>query len=201
VGVPADELYALISREVMGPFCGAKKDIDLSSAPSEGDTKAPITVVEFADFRCPHCQLAAPMVHEAVKRLGNKVHFVFVPFPLQNHPQSLAAAEAILAANAQKKFRAMHDLMMHKTDGIFDDVSLLSLAQKAGLNTKRFTEDLKSGKYKESVRKLKEMGLTLGLEGTPAVFINGRPYMMDSTLLSLDDRLQMELDRADGNCN
>jgi protein-disulfide isomerase len=199
-GVPADELYALVSREVMGPFCGTQKVIDLSIAPSEGDSKAPITVVEFADFRCPHCQQAAPMVHQSIKRFGNKIHFVFVPFPLQNHPHSLAAAEAILAAHAQKKFRVMHDLMMHKTDGIFDTASLMSLAQKAGLHTKRFSEDLKTGKYKDSIRKLKEMALALGLEGTPAVFINGRPYKMDSTLLSLDDRLQMEFYRTDEDC-
>ena len=202
--VTADELMAFLSSSVMGPFCAPGKSINVSGAPSEGPPTAPVTLVEFADFRCPHCQKAAPIVHQALdhlsKRYPHKVMFVFVPFPLQNHPLSLNAAQAALAADAQGKFRPMHDALMAHPTGDFETPVLLQLAQKAGLDTKRFAKDLQDGRFLDNVRSLKDLGAQVGIESTPAFFINGRRFEFDPTLMSIEDRVEMELDRELGNC-
>jgi thiol-disulfide isomerase/thioredoxin len=93
-GANSDELLAFLSHNVMGPFCRNPVALPLTQAPQTGASDAPVTLIEFADFRCSHCRAAAPKVHAVLDSYGKKrVKFVFVPFPLQDHPSSVLAAK------------------------------------------------------------------------------------------------------------
>ena len=198
-GLDGDTILAFLSERTIGPFCGKTHTIDVSGA-LEKEIKTPvITLIEFADFRCSHCRKARHTVHQALKKYGQRVHFIFVPFPLQDHPESVLAAEAAMAANAQGKAWPMHDALFEH-QGTFDMKSLEVIARKVGLNMKTFRADMKAHRFKGKVSRLKEAGFNAGVESTPAFFVNGRPFTPDEELLTFTDRFEMELARNQASC-
>lgn len=70
-----------------------------------GSIDAPITIVEYGDYECPYTGMAYPIVKELMRQFGDKIHFVFRNFTLNDiHPHAQHAAEAAEAAAAQDKF-------------------------------------------------------------------------------------------------
>lgn len=199
-GNSSDEILGFLAERVLGPFCAKEYPLDFSALPFKGSENAAVTVIEFADFRCPHCKIEAPVVRATAKRFGKNIKFQFVPFPLRDHPQGIAAAEALLAAGAQGKFWAMHDeLFAHQELG-FGTPALLRLARKLKLNAKRFKSALDDHQYKDQIADLKQQGLEVGVIGTPSFFIDGRRFSPDSKFMTLARRLEMEFDRNIGTC-
>ncbi len=79
----------------------------------QGDPDAPITLVEYGDYECPHCAHAHPIVQRVEKHFGHRLRFVFRNFPLtQIHPHAEAAAQTAEFAATQGKFWEMHDLLL-----------------------------------------------------------------------------------------
>src|SRR5262245_51443520 len=77
-----------------------------------GPQTAPVTLVEYGDYECPHCGRAHPIVQSVRKHFGDRLRFVFRNFPLAEiHPNAEAAAEVAEFAAARKKFWDMHDLL------------------------------------------------------------------------------------------
>src|SRR5438552_3146929 len=98
-----------------------------------GPEDAPVTLVEYGDYECPHCGRAHPILRELQRRMGRKLRLVFRNFPLAElHPHARHAAEAAEAAAAQGKFWEMHDaLFEHQTR--LADTDLLRYAAALGL--------------------------------------------------------------------
>jgi protein-disulfide isomerase len=143
---------------------------------AQGPGNAPVTLVEYGDFECPHCGRAYPIVKEVRRRLGDGLRLVFRHFPLtQSHPHAERAAEATEAAAAQGEFWAMHDELFTHQDAL-DDVHLVGYAAKLGLDTDRFTSDLENGTYADRVREDVRSGIWSGVNDTPTFFINGRRH-------------------------
>ena len=60
-----------------------------------GNANAPLEMVEYGDYECPHCGRAYPIVKDIISQLGDKLKFVFRNFPLSNvHPHAVSAAVA-----------------------------------------------------------------------------------------------------------
>ena len=156
----ADTILGFLSNRVFGEYCSSPKAIPPMKVPVRGNPKAEITVIEFADFRCSHCKEEAPKVKEAIKRYGEHVKFLFVPFPLQDHPLGVAAAEALLAAGAQGRYWEMHDLLFENQENDFNQALLLSLGRKLKLNMKKFTRALTTHQYKARVMEYKPVSYT-----------------------------------------
>src|SRR6478672_2663092 len=75
-----------------------------------GASTAPLTLVEYGDYQCPHCAAADPQVRAVQKELGAKLRFVFRNFPLtEMHPAAEPAAELAESAASQGKFWEAHD--------------------------------------------------------------------------------------------
>src|SRR6202795_1462442 len=78
----------------------------------EGSEHARVTVVEYGDFECPSCKVAATTPALLLERFPNQVRFIFRHFPLvEAHPHALLAAEAAEAAGAQLKFWPLYFLL------------------------------------------------------------------------------------------
>lgn len=199
-GHTSDEILGDLSKNLLASMCHPVKNLELNDAPAVGPANAPVTVIEFADFRCAHCKQVAPDVKAALAKYGNKTRFVFMPFPLQNHPMSVAAAEAALAANAQGKFAEMSQALFAYEGVDYDDAVLLDIAKRAGLDLKRFTKDMSTHVYRDRVLALKARGTTAGIEATPTFFVNGRKFSPSPPELTVADRLAIELDRNKGTC-
>jgi protein-disulfide isomerase len=148
----------------------------------EGDPKAPVTLVEYGDYECPHCGRAYPIIKQVQRRLGKRLRFVFRNFPLAEiHPHAEHAAEAAESAGQKsaKAFWAMHDLIFeHQQDGpaALSDVGLARLAAKAGADEQTVIDDLRAGTFQERVREDFMSGVRSGVNGTPTFFINGARY-------------------------
>jgi protein-disulfide isomerase len=156
----------------------AVKTIDLGTSPSLGPAGAPITIVEFADFECPHCGMAAPILHQTIEdpEFKPKTRFVFKNYPLPSHEHADPAARASVAAQNQGKFWEMHDqLFTHQETLTNQDIE--GFAKKLNLDMDKFRADWNSNETKDRVAKDKTVGANLGVNGTPSVFINGRKFM------------------------
>jgi protein-disulfide isomerase len=142
----------------------------------QGPETAPVTLVEYGDFECPHCAAAHVIVKKVQEIMADQLRFVFRHFPLtQIHPHAEPAAEASEAAGAQGQFWEMHDVL-YENQPMLDSLHLVRFAQELGLDGTRFVRELESRIYRERVRGDFLSGVTSGVNGTPAFFINGVRY-------------------------
>ena len=140
---------------------------------AQGPADAPVTLVEYGDYECPHCGRAYPIVKEVQRRLGSKLRFVFRNFPLsESHPHAQHAAEAAEAAAAPGRFWEMHDTLYEHQQAL-DDRHLAGYAAKLGLDAKTFEQELHAHAHKARVREDFMSGVRSGVNGTPTFFING----------------------------
>jgi protein-disulfide isomerase len=141
-----------------------------------GPATAPVTLVEYGDYECPHCGHAYPIVKNVQRKLGKRLRFVFRNFPLaEAHPHARHAAEAAEAAAEQGKFWEMHDALFENQLALEDD-QLVATARRLGLDAERVAEALESGTYTQRVRDDFRSGVRSGVNGTPTFFVNGRRY-------------------------
>ncbi len=149
------------------------REIDITGRPVYGNERAPVTVVVFADFECPHCAAEAPALKQTIDQFRGRAKLVFKHFPLGGHVRARPAAEATMAAFSQGKFWEMAELCFGHQTALEDD-DLRAYARRLGLDLAKFEADLKSGAGAKIVDADRADGEKLEITGTPAVFINGR---------------------------
>jgi protein-disulfide isomerase len=147
--------------------------VDPGESHAKGSKGAALQVVIFSDFQCPFCSRVEPTLKQMEKEYGGKVRMVWKNYPLPFHNNAEPAAEAAMAAGAQGKFWEMHDKLFANQQAL-DRPSLEKYAQELGLNMAKFKADLDSQKYKSVIESETKEGQAVGVNGTPAVFINGR---------------------------
>ncbi len=141
-----------------------------------GPANAPLTLVEYGDYQCPHCERAYPIVKDVQRTLGSQLRFVFRNFPLTRiHPEAEHAAEAAEAAAAQGAFWPMHDRLFERQFALDDD-RLVEYAADLGLDADRLRGELEAGTHAARVRDDFMSGVKSGVNGTPTFFINGVRY-------------------------
>jgi len=141
-----------------------------------GREDAPVTLVEYGDYQCPHCGRAYPIVNALLENFGDQLLYVYRHFPLaQIHPEAEPAAECAESAGAHKRFWEMHA-------GLFENQDQLGLplfqelAEELGLSSAGLLRDLQAGKYMPVVREHFMGGVRSGVNGTPTFFINGERH-------------------------
>jgi protein-disulfide isomerase len=139
-----------------------------------GSLEAPVLLLEYGDYECPHCGRAYWVVKQLLQELGDRLAFVFRNFPLTElHPRAERVAEALEAAAAQGYFWEMHDWFyehQHELEGL----DLERHARALGLDMKRWKTDLRERTHSDRVHRDIETGRSSGVTGTPTFFINGR---------------------------
>lgn len=141
-------------------------------APSMGDKKAKITVVEFADFGCTYSKEVAPIVRAIAQKYSADVRVVFRNFPIEElHPGSTIAAQAGGCAAEQGKFWEYHDAVFASKVPLGVDM-LNTVADGIGLDSKQFARCLDSGYYTNAVEADGSDGAAAGVTGTPTFFFN-----------------------------
>jgi protein-disulfide isomerase len=141
--------------------------------PGRGPATAKVTIVEFSDFECPFCSRAEEAVTQVMDTYAGKVHLVFRHFPLSFHANAQKAAEAAACAEDQNKFWEMHKQLFANQQKLAPE-DLKAHAAAIGLDAAKFAECLDMSKNKAKVDADQKAGADLGVNGTPAFFINGK---------------------------
>ena len=159
-------------------------NVSVGHFPALGSAKAPVTVIEFADYRCPFCErFYSDAEKSLIKDYVNtgKVKFYFRSFAFLG-PASTVASEAAECANEQGQFWKFHDWMYNNqadesnTD-YYSKENLIKYATNLGLNSSKFSSCLNSDKYAAAVQQDLTEGQNAGVNGTPTTFINGKPLV------------------------
>ena len=153
------------------------------AAPRFGSETAPMRMVVFSDFECTACRAFAPNLERLLRAWGGAVSAEFRHFPgstscnrmMQKdlHPHACGAALAAEAARRQGKFSAYHDALF-AVQGPLDDDALRRAAQASGLDVARFDADRGGPEAAQRVAADVDLGIRLGVDETPVVFLNGR---------------------------
>lgn len=143
--------------------------------PVRGAAEPLVTIVEFSDFQCPFCGQFAQTLDELVKAYPDDVRLVFKQFPLPMHPDAEIGARAAIAARAQDRFWAMHDRLFAQRHAMDED-DVVDHAVDLGLDKSSFSAALADPATAARVQADKAFGQARGVRGTPAFFINGRPF-------------------------
>jgi protein-disulfide isomerase len=159
-------------------------NVGVGNYPPRGSANAKVTLIEFADLRCPFCeqwfQTIEPNLMKDYVNTG-KVKFYFRNYAFLG-PASTLAAEAGECANDQGKFWTFHDYMyQHQPDesdtSMYTDANLTKIAGSLGMDESQFSSCLSSKKVSDQVAKDLSDGQAAGVSGTPTTFINGVPIV------------------------
>jgi protein-disulfide isomerase len=191
-GVPRSKVYDTIMKDAQAavaaaaapPSGGAAAEpspetdqtvfkVDAGRSPSRGPKNAPVTVILFSDFECPYCSRVEPSITQLEKDFPGKIRVVWKDFPLGMHRNARPAAIAARAAGDEGKFWQMHAKLFANQRSL-DRASLEKYAQELGLDLTKFRAALDTGKFSSEIDADMRVGQTLGIQGTPAAFINGR---------------------------
>ncbi|MBS1575339.1 MAG: DsbA family protein [Bacteroidetes bacterium] len=145
-----------------------------------GDIDAPVTLMEFGDYESEACAKANEVVKQLLDEYDGKIRFNFRHFPLTKiHQRSLKASEAAVAAGQEGKFWEMHNVLFANRRNL-GTTSLKLHSKEAGVNNKKFLDDLVNAIYGWQVQGDLKEGIERGVKDVPTFFVNdelveGRP--------------------------
>jgi protein-disulfide isomerase len=176
------------------------KSVDESDSPTKGSKDAPVAIVEWADFQCPYCGAAAPVIDKLPEQYPSNVRLVFKNYPLASHEHSEIAARGAVAAGKQGKFWEMHHALFGNQESGLDRDVVLRLAKEIGLDEKKFVSDLDSEATADAVNRDRKQGEKLELKGTPMIYINGRHFELEqfNLLEDLNEWIELEIEQRTG---
>jgi protein-disulfide isomerase len=167
--------------------------VTYDAARLKGNPRAPVVIVEFADFQCPFCRQEEGALKNVLAKYGTEVALAYRDFPVtQLHPLAEQAAEASRCGGEQGKYWQFYDLLMA---GALDSRSLKQYAHDLKLDEKQFDSCLTSGKYKAAIENDRQDAERVGVVGTPTFFINGILMVGAEPEESVSRRIDQELAR------
>ncbi|HEY0746195.1 MAG TPA: DsbA family protein [Steroidobacteraceae bacterium] len=154
---------------------------------AKGSEHARVVVVEYGDFECPSCKVAATTPELLVERFPNQVRFIFRHFPLEEaHPHALLAAESAETAGAQGKFWEMHDVLFRNQLHL-KAADLYHYASELGLDMARYVAEMDDHIYLQKVREHIAGGRLSHIRATPTFFVNGAVQDISFGMKALHD--------------
>jgi len=146
-------------------------EFDVRGRARKGPEKAAVTLVEFSDFECPHCNTMRPVLDAVRAAFPKDVAVVFKHFPLPFHEHAANAAAAVEVAHAQGKFWALHDKVFDAQADL-SQARLHALMKEVGIDPEKVGQAAWAAAKARVVADVKE-GNDSGLQGTPTIFLNG----------------------------
>lgn len=173
-------------------------DTKIASAPyvehSWGDPNAKVVVTDYSDLQCPSCKIYYSDVEKPLKAgpYASKIKYIFKHLPLESrHPNAQIAAEAAEAAGAQGKFWEYHALLYDRqtpeVSRTWDNAVLTGYAKELGLDTNKFSKELKNHIYRKIVQDDAREAKNKGYTGTPTIEVNGKKVGKANAIATLEE--------------
>ena len=151
---------------------GARVSVSADDDPFIGPEDAPITIIQFAEYQCPYCGKAGESIDRVLEEYKGKVKMVYRDFPLSFHDRAIPAAVAANCAGEQGKYWEMHKLLMSNQSALSDS-TLKAHAITLALDLEKWNTCRQDPEQAKEVQKDFQDGQKVGVNGTPAFFING----------------------------
>jgi predicted DsbA family dithiol-disulfide isomerase len=170
-----------------------RESIDVHDAPLRGDPGAPIAIVEFSDFQCPHCKHTQPALERILEEYP-QVKLYFKNYPISRaHPYAQLAAQAALAAGKQGKFWQFHDKLFKGDQEKEALPDLERYARELKLDIPRWKKDIDG--QQDKVLRDRGDGEKVNIDATPTLFINGRKFRGPPVYDEIKDWIDEELNK------
>ncbi len=151
--------------------------LETKDDPDKGTKDAPVTVVEFVDFKCPNCLTVAPILSDILAKYPQKVHLIVRDFPAESlHPGATQLAYVGYCAFQQGKFWQFHELAFQNQSSwpaTLSNQDIISIAASIGADSGRMVTCAASPEAQREVKEDYLTGVSAGVRGTPTFFING----------------------------
>jgi protein-disulfide isomerase len=170
------------------------KALPIDGSPTKGPDDAAVTIVEFADFECPHCALAVSELDAVLAAHPGKVRLIYKSYTLPFHVHGEPAARSAFAAGTQGKFWEMEHLLFERQQHL-EDADLDRYAHMLKLDIAKWKADMASSTVKDRLAADKSVGAELKLKGTPTIYVNGRELDVEAGDV-LEERVAGELGEA-----
>ncbi len=148
-----------------------------------GDPKAPVTIIEYADYQCPFCARFFSTTEQSIREnyvKSGKVKIVSRNFQFLGAESELAG-QAAACAKEQSNFWAYHDAIYNaetkdgrENNGNLNKDLFVQIAKSIGLDVNKFTSCYDSGKYADAIKQETQAAGALGVNSTPMIFVNGQ---------------------------
>jgi protein-disulfide isomerase len=176
-----------------------KKDDVIIIEPKEmfvGKMDAPVTLMEFGEYESEECAKVNEVVKQLLEEYEGKIRFQFRHFPLTLiHQRSLKASESAVAAGQEGKFWEMHNVLFANRRNL-GTTSLKLHSKEAGVNNKKFLDELVNGVYGWQVQDDLKEGINRGVKDIPAFFINDVPFTGKPTFANLSTAIDAALKKS-----
>jgi protein-disulfide isomerase len=167
------------------------RTLPLEGSPTRGPDDAPVMIVEFADFECPHCRMEVPVLEAVLAAHPGKVRVVYKFVALPMHVHAEPAARSAFAAGQQGKFWEMERLLFERQEHL-EDADLERYARVLKLDIPKWKADMASSAATARLAQDKALVEELKLKGTPTIYVDGRELDMEADE-SLEERVASEL--------
>jgi protein-disulfide isomerase len=152
--------------------------LDNSKSPMLGRPGAPVEIVEFIDFKCPNCRIAAPVMKQVLSSYGTNVTYITRHFPVETlHPGATTVSELAECAHAQNRYWPLHDWLFANQEALpetLSDEAVYTIATAVDLEYSPLKLCLENPATAEKVRRDYLEGVRNGVVGTPTFFVNGQ---------------------------
>jgi protein-disulfide isomerase len=166
-----------------------------ATGPARGPEDAAVVIVAFSDYQCPFCKRSEPVMEALLERYPEQVRLVYRHLPLDSiHPRARAAAEAAVCAGEQESFFEYHAALF-SNPGPLSDEDLANQAQQIGLDEAAFRACREREDVKALVQNDVDAAHRVGVNGTPAFFVNGRLLTGSQPLDEFVRLVESELER------
>lgn len=149
---------------------------------AKGRLDAPVVMINYSDFQCPFCGKFARDTEPALQKYvdDGTLRIEWRDFPYLGE-ESGTAAIAARAASRQDGFWKLHDALYQDqtapNSGTLTKAHLITLAESVGLDGDRLKKDMKDPRITSQIRADFMQGQSIGVTGTPAFIINGKPII------------------------
>ena len=179
------QTFNLMSQSLVTPYAGLPEvtEDDWILGPYD----AVVTFMEYSEPQCPYCAQIEPILRAVQERFPDDVRVVFRhrPFPESFHDKSILAGQALEAAGKQGKFQEFKNYLFETQSewapvakGDFDGWLRGKIGQ-LGLDTDQFFKDMYSKEIEQKISDAADSANSLGINGTPTLFINGYKWPED----------------------
>ena len=171
-------LYAAFGLLISINAQAVEEGIDYTelSSPQPTENSANVEVREVFLYSCPHCYHLEPTIEKWLESKPANVDFLRMPAifgtKVVPHAKAFYAAELLDKGDQfhVPLFKALHD----DKEQIWDEDALVAFAMRQGIDGNEFRKAYNSFAVNMNVNRARELGKRYGIDGVPAIVVNGK---------------------------